>query len=59
MLTKFLQGKKSAQIIYDFKGVSAVYSEDDPTLIEVSAYYKPIFGVNWIYITFNIATSLG
>jgi hypothetical protein len=59
VLTKFLQGKKSAQIIYDFKGVSAVYSEDDPTLIEVSAYYKPIFGVNWIYITFNIATSLG
>ena len=58
-MTNFLQAKKNAQIIYAYQGVRAVYDSADPTVINVEAYYRPIFGVNWIIITFNITTSMG
>ena len=58
-VAKYLLQKKSAKIIYDFTGVKASYDESDPTVINVEAYYRPIFGVEWIVITFNVTTSLG
>lgn len=57
-MNAFFVAKKAAQIVYDFKGVKAAYDAADPTVINVEAYYKPIFGVNWIIITFNISTTL-
>lgn len=58
-VAKYLLKKKSAKIIYDFTGVKASYDESDPSVINVEAYYRPIFGVEWIVITFNVTTSLG
>lgn len=58
VVSKFLQARKNAQIIYDFKGVAAKYDDADPTVINVKGLYKPIFGVNWIVIEFSITTSL-
>lgn len=58
-VARYLLKKKTAKIIYDFTGVKAAYDESDPTVINVEAYYRPIFGVEWIVITFNVTTSLG
>ena len=57
-MNSFMYAKKKANIIYDYKGISAKYDSADPTVVNVEAYYKPIFGVNWIIITFNISTTL-
>jgi hypothetical protein len=47
-----------AEIISAYTGIEAVLDDNDPTIVRVTAYYRPIFGVNWIVVTFNLRTSL-
>jgi len=53
-LAAVLQAEKDAQIIDAYKGVSAERDSAQPDFIRCSAYYRPIVGLNWIEVVFNI-----
>ena len=55
---KFLPSLTSADIISDFTGVSARASSFDPNFMEVEAFYKPVFELSYIRVTFNVRTKL-
>jgi len=57
-LGSYLQALKKAQIILDYTGISAKQDENDPTTINVEAYYAPILPLLWIRVTFNLRTKL-
>lgn len=43
-----------SQIIYDYKGVTAERDSVQPDYIKVSAFYIPIFGLNWVDVSYQI-----
>ena len=57
-LSGILQKLQASQIIAGFTGISAKTSDDDPTVVEVEAYYQPVFPLLYIVCTFNVRSSL-
>lgn len=57
-LKSYLAALKDAFIITDYTGVKAEPDPNDPTIINVVAYYSPVFPVLWIVITYNLRTSV-
>ena len=57
-LTTTLKGLKNAEIITAFTGVQA-RTTNDPTIVEVEAFYQPVFPLLYIVITFNVRSNLG
>jgi hypothetical protein len=55
-VSSMLKSAVAAQIIVDFKGVSAQVDNQQPDYITVSAAYIPIFGLNWISVQYTIRT---
>lgn len=53
-----LKGLVQSQIIATYTGVSANVSADDPTAVEVEAYYQPVFPLLYIIVTYNLRSSL-
>ena len=53
-----LKGLVQSQIISTYTGVSANISPDDPTAVEVEAYYQPVFPLLYIIVTYNLRSSL-
>lgn len=53
-----LKNLVQAQIIATYTGVSANVSPNDPTAIEVEAYYQPVFPLLYIIVTYNLRSSL-
>jgi len=53
-----LKGLVQGQIISTFTGVSANISPEDPTAVEVEAYYQPVFPLLYIIVTYNLRASL-
>jgi len=53
-LTSYMSALKQAQIIADFSGISAKPDPNDPTIVQVEAYYSPILPLLWIIVTFNL-----
>lgn len=47
-----------AEIINDYKGVTAEVDENDPTIARVEAFYQPVFPLLWIVVTFNLRSRL-
>jgi hypothetical protein len=43
-----------AQIIVDYKGVTAVRDSVQPDYIKVTAFYIPIMGLNWVDVEYQI-----
>jgi hypothetical protein len=43
-----------AQIIVDYKGVTAERDAVQPDFIKVTAFYIPIFGLNWVDVSYTI-----
>jgi hypothetical protein len=56
-LARTLQDLQKAQIIAAFTGVEVTLT-DDPTLIEASAFYAPIFPILYIIVTFHLRSRL-
>ncbi len=56
-LSATLKGYKNAEIISAYQGVTANTTED-PTFIEASAAYSPVFPILQILVTFNLRTRL-
>jgi len=57
-LNNYLASLKQAELIADFKGVSAKRNEQDATTLDVEAFYAPVHGLNWIVVTHNISSVL-
>jgi len=47
-----------AEIISDYKGVSAEVDASDPTICNVEAFYQPVFPLLWIICQFQLRTKL-
>ena len=57
-LSTTMKGLKSAEIISAFTGIQA-RTTNDPTIVEVEAFYQPVFPLLYIVITFNLRSNLG
>ncbi len=57
-LKSYLSSLKTAEIITAYTGVKAEQDPNDPTIINVVAYYSPVFPVLWIVITYNLRTNI-
>lgn len=53
-LSAMLRAAIEAEIIVDFKNVSAERDSVEPDFIRAVAFYIPIFGVNYIEVQFNV-----
>jgi len=57
-LATTMKALKNAEIIAAFTGIQA-RTTNDPTVVEVEAFYQPIFPLLYIVITFNLRSNLG
>lgn len=57
-LTFTLKQLKNAEIIAAYTGVQA-NTTNDPTTVEISAFYQPVFPLLYIIVTFNLRSNLG
>jgi len=57
-LATMLRQLVSAQIISSYTGVKATPAPGDPTVVEVVAYYQPVFPLLYIVLTFHLRSSL-
>jgi hypothetical protein len=53
-LGSMLASAVDAQIIVDYKGVTAERDAVQPDFIKVTAFYIPIFGLNWVDVSYTI-----
>lgn len=56
-LSTTMKALKNAEIITAFTGIQA-RTTNDPTIVEVEAFYQPVFPLLYIVITFNLRASL-
>ena len=57
-LSTTMKALKNAEIISAFTGIQA-RTTNDPTIVEVEAFYQPVFPLLYIVITFNLRSNLG
>lgn len=57
-LTSYMSALQQAQIITAYTGIKAEQDANDPTIVNVVAYYSPVFPLLWIVITFNLRSSI-
>ena len=57
-LSSYLSSLQQAQIITAYNNVTAVPDPNDSTIVNVQAFYAPIFPLLWIVITFNLRSSV-
>jgi len=57
-LAATLSALKESEIIADYTGVSATPSTFDPNYLTAEAFYKPVFELSYIRVTFNIRAKL-
>jgi hypothetical protein len=57
-LKSYLSALKTAHIITAYTGIKAEQDANDPTIINVVAYYSPVLPVLWIVITYNLRTNI-
>ena len=57
-LAATLSALKEAEIIADYTGVAAQPSDFDPNYLTAEAYYKPVFELSYIRVTFNVRAKL-
>jgi hypothetical protein len=56
-LSTTMKALKNAEIITAFTGIQA-RTTNDPTIVEVEAFYQPVFPLLYIVITFNLRSNL-
>ncbi len=57
-LKSYLAALQQANIITGWTGVKAELDPNDPTIINVEAFYSPVFPLLWIVITFNLRSNI-
>lgn len=57
-LKSYLAALLQAKIITGWTNVKAQLDPNDPTIINVEAYYSPVFPLLWIVITFNLRSNI-
>lgn len=57
-LSMMFKNLVASQIVAAYTGVKATPDAEDPTLLNVEAYYSPIFPLLYIVITFNLRSRL-
>jgi hypothetical protein len=57
-LATTMKALKNAEIIAAFTGIQA-RTTNDPTVVEIEAFYQPVFPLLYIVITFNLRSNLG
>jgi hypothetical protein len=57
-LKSYMSALQQAGIITAFTGIAASVDPNDPTIINVVAYYSPVFPLLWIVITFNLRSNV-
>jgi len=57
-LKSYLSAAQQANIITAWTDVKAEVDPNDPTIINVTAYYSPVFPLLWIVITFNLRSNI-
>ena len=59
IVNQILRGLVNSGQLTDYAGLSAKVSASDPTVIEISWQYKPVYTVQYVQITFGINLSTG
>lgn len=54
----YFKSLKQKELIVDFTGIAVKQNEQDPSTLDVEAYYSPVFPLNWIVVTLNLRQSL-
>ena len=54
----YFKSLKQSEIIVNFTGVNVTQNAQDPSTVDVVAYYSPVFPLNWIVVTLNLRSSL-
>jgi hypothetical protein len=54
----YFKSLKQKEIIIDFTGVNVKQNDQDPSTLDVEAYYSPVFPLNWIVVSLNLRQSL-
>jgi hypothetical protein len=57
-LSSMLRRAKADEIITAYRGVEAIPSPVDPTAIEAQAFYSPVFPLLYIFVTFNLRSTI-
>jgi len=47
-----------AEIVAEYTGIEATRDENDPRILNVVGYYRPVFGLLWIKVSYNLRTTL-
>jgi hypothetical protein len=56
-LGSMLASAKDSQIITDYKGIASVRDPRQPDLINVTAFFIPMFGLNWVSVSYQVQVS--
>ena len=54
----YFRSLKQAELIVDYTGINVTQNPNDPTTVDVEAYYSPVFPLNWIVVTLNLRSSV-
>ena len=57
-LGSYFRSLKQQELIVNFTGINVTQNQQDPSTLDVEAYYSPVFPVNWIVVTLNLRTSV-
>jgi len=57
VFSAFLQELQRAGIIFDYKNIEVRENENDRTIVEISAGYRPVLGVKYVFVTYRIQGS--
>lgn len=57
-LSQLFKDLQRAQIITAYRGIKAVPDANDPTMLNVTAFYSPVFPLNYIMVQLNLRSAL-
>jgi len=57
-LNSYLSALQQAEIITAYQTAKAKQDANDPTIVNVTAYYSPVFPLLWIIVTYNLRSSI-
>jgi hypothetical protein len=58
VVTSYFTGLKNSNLIVNFTAIKVTPNANDPSTVDVEAYYSPVFPLNWIIVTLNLRQSV-
>jgi hypothetical protein len=53
-VNSYFASLKNSKLIVDFKGIRVAQNPNEPSTVDVEAFYSPVFPLNWIIVTLNL-----